>query len=296
MHITDWFSTTWNSVLGHKSSGIVDDFYWRPNEFISGYLSGNFDPNNTGSYNGGSDYNNLKSGDDLCIFNNMSFISGSGIGDPSYFESDGADDFIASCSLGGGEGYASNFIINLNNDYTISVWTAMDNNHGARIWSIGSPNAGQAGDDPGIELKGYYDAIRLEVGSPNGSTEFHEIGDGRYSANKHGRSEIKENRWYHFTFVFDKSANDNNQYQFYIDGAKARVFPSGPYEGYSGIGIQYIAFGADQMLGSPQITTEGHKFGHIHFYNKALKHSEVRQNYLATNQYYYTTSGNGYGV
>jgi hypothetical protein len=306
MHITDWFSTTWNSVLGHKSSGIVDDFYWQPDQFISGYLSGNFDPNNTESFDynvSPTDYNNLKGDDDLCVLNGMSFISGSGdhLGHPAFFESDGSDDFIGSCSFAGG-GYASDFRADLGNDFTISIWNAMEITNNSYVWSLGSPFGYFEGTNPGIALIVKGNGLELDIGSQSSSKRFI-IGEGPGEANtgeKHGLGALEDSRWYNFTFVYDSSNTNDEAYRFYINGVRERVYPPNPFragpDNFSGIGLQKVAIGAFIASTSTiNISTEGHKFGHFHFYNRALEHSKVRQNYLATNQYYYTP-GSGYKI
>ena len=219
----------------------------------------------------------------------------SGDGDGGFFESDGSDDFIGSCSLGGGGYTDPDFTVNLDSDFTISIWTAMTNVDSSKVWSLGAPDAGMMGNDPGVALIGSYQGLRLKIGDNAGSFEYFNVGEGD-PTEKLGKAKIENSRWYNFTFVYDSLGTNGDVYQFYVDGTRVRVESPEPYGGYSFNGVQKITIGAEQSTTiSEDVTTEGHKFGHFHYYNRALEHSKIRQNYLATNQYYYKP-GSGYYI
>ena len=322
MHITDWKSTAWLRALGQKSSSIVDDVEFRPGKVIYKNLIGHFDPNNTSCYNGavgGDTYSNLVFGqEDLCLIN-MDTVPADGttpdFESPTstsvgYFPGDGSDNYMREC----GGGYGGSFDLNASNDFTLNVWvqvnaTALGKQGGASCpryesyIGVGAINdktnggcaVGVIGDD-----SGNYGRIALFAPSADGPVA--------YSDRRSIGSKIESNKWYMFSLVKETGRPIlgggahldritlylNGVYQRLIAGAdcqtgtgqhKGELIPTG----YIGGAQEVIVMGLWQEYsgyGSPSPASSAN-FGHILVYERALKHSELRQNYLALNQLYY---------
>ena len=317
MHITDWKSTAWLAALGQKSSSVVDDVEFRPGKVISKNLIGHFDPNNTSCYDGtqgGNTYSNLVNGqEDLCLIN-MDTVPADGttpdFESPTstsvgYFPGDGSDNYMREC----GVGYGSSFELNASNDFTLNVWVQV---HAAALGKqggagcpryegyigVGAMNdktnggcaVGVIGDD-GLPLSGRIALFAPSAGGPAEHSDRRSIG-----------SKIESNKWYMFSLVketlspnFDRiTLYLNGVYQRLIAGAdclagtaqhKGELIPAGYIGGTQQIVVmalwqEYSGMGSASPASSAN-------FGHILVYNRALKHSELRQNYLALNQLYY---------
>jgi hypothetical protein len=316
MHITDWKSTAWLRALGQKSSSIVDDVEFRPGKVISKNLIGHFDPNNISCYNGavgGDTYSNLVAGqEDLCLWNmdtvptfgetpDFESPTSTSVG---YFMGDGLDNYMRECG-----GYAGGFALNVSNDFTLNVWVQVNAvalgklggsscpRYGGYI-GVGAINdksnggcaVGVVGDD-----SGNYGRIALFAPSADSPAA--------YSDRRSIGSKIESNKWYMFSLVkevlspnFDRiTLYLNGVYQRLITGANCTQTGTGQHKGelipagYIGGAQQVVVMALWQEyygMGSPSPASSAN-FGHILVYNRALKHSELRQNYLALNQLYY---------
>ena len=327
MHITDWKSTAWLRALGQKSSSIVDDVEFRPGKVISKNLIGHFDPNNISCYNGavgGDTYSNLVAGQgDLCL-KNMDTVPTDGttpdFESPTstsvgYFPGDGSDNYMRECG-----GYADSFDLNASNDFTLNVWvqvptTELGKNvkggagcprYGGYI-GVGAMNdktnggcaVGVIGDDAGLPapLSGRIALFAPAAGGPAAHSDRRSIG-----------SKIESNKWYMFSLVKETGVplfgggEYYDRITLYLNGVYQRLIPGEDCltstvqhrgelspSGYIGGNQQIVVMALWQEnagMGSPSPASSAN-FGHILVYNRALKHSELRQNYLALNQLYY---------
>ena len=327
MHITDWKSTAWLRALGQKSSSIVDDVEFRPGKVISKNLIGHFDPNNSDSYddsNGGDVYQNLVAGEeDLCLWNMDTVPAGeSGAPDfegpttttPGYFPGDGFDNYMGQC--GGGYG-GDNFELHAEYDFTLNVWVQVDvaalgkdgacpnyegyigvgpmnqyENGGCCVGVIGDYAALPGGQPaPGAAVG----RIALFVGDPTDS------GMPMFSDRRSIGSYVRDGEWHMFSLVKERYNNDWLRVTVYLDGIYQRLIsgtncqastshlgelvPYGVIGGWQSINVMALLQEYAGME-TPSPASRAN-FGHVLVYDRALKHSELRQNYLALNQIYY---------
>ena len=317
MHITDWKSTAWLRALGQKSSSIVDDIEFRPNKVISKNLIGNWDPNNLACYDGdvgGTSYDNLvDGGENLCLVNMDTSPKSTDFSPPvttrpsypAYFNGDGSDNYMANCY---GDEYSSdNFEIDADEDFTLSVWVdpAKVNAHGT--WEEVFIGVGPVNDntDGGLGvgiIESASDGAWATIASFIPDIDLG--GYGSYTGRRAVVGEegyIRRNKWYQLSLVKQSYNAAFDRVTLYLNGVYQRV-PAGSYAGTDHHGEMVPAgyIGGDQQLyvmgmwqtygGGGAIgpaASLGTSFGHILVYQKALTHSELRQNYLAQKGVYY---------
>ena len=299
MHITDWFSTPWANLLGQKSKSIVTE-----------NLIGHWDPSDTNSYDPtvaegvGEDegafnalyYNLVAGGKNLTIYNGMALSHAAENEEyPASFSSDGSDDY-----MGPGLGYESDgFVVDTERDFTISMWVVpydFSDSWPYYQWlcSLGSVN------QEGIGLGGYKGRYSVGYGDDDGFGMWQEeVIRGSHVLNSHPLKDTGHNYfgfydWQYLALtkqagIYDESATD--KLTLYINGMEDRLGVSSSGFTPGGDGVEnnrfqgneplYVAGGFHSMMGYPDLSAN--MFGIILVYNRALKPSELRQNFLATN-------------
>jgi hypothetical protein len=322
MHITDWKSTAWLRALGQKSSSIVDDVEWRPGNFILKNLIGYFDPNNSDSYddsNGGEIYGNLVAGgEDLCLIN-MDTVPAGESGAPDfegpttttagYMVGDGSDNYLGQCA----GAYADDLSLNASDDFTLNVWVQVGPSPVGYVCpeqegyiGVGAMNdytnggcaVGVMADGVG---GGTPQRIAFFVGDPM------KFGYPVFSARRSIGQTLETYKWYMISLVketgrpifgggavFDRiTLYVNGIYQRLIPGTACiagtqhggEMVPSGVIGGTQSVTVMALMQEYSGMKSITHASNGG--FGHILIYNRALKHSELRQNYLALKHIYY---------
>jgi len=298
MHITDWFSTPWANLLGQKSKSIVTE-----------NLIGHWDPSDTNSYDptvaeGVSEdegsfnalyYNLVEGGKNLTIYNGMALSHAAENEElPASFDSDGSDDY-----MGPSLGYESDgFVVDTERDFTISMWVVpydLDDGWAGYQWlcSLG------AVDQEGIGLGGYKGRYSVGYGDDGGGgMPQEEVIRGSHVLDPHpkdaGHNYFGFYDWQYIALtkqagIYDESATD--KLTLYINGMEDRLGVSSSGFTPGGDGVEnnrfqgdkslYVAGGFHSIMGYPVMSAN--MFGIILVYNRALKPSELRQNFLATN-------------
>jgi hypothetical protein len=266
-------------------------------------------------------------GEDLCLHSMDTVPAGeSGAPDfegptittPGYFMGDG-DNWMGQC----GGGYSSDFELQADNDFTLNVWVQVDTaalgksgpcpnlegyigvgpmnqyeNGGCCVGVIGDYAALPGGQPaPGAAVG----RIALFVGDPTQS-EMPMFSDRRSIG-----SYVRHGEWHMFSLVKETGVpifgggTYFDRVTVYLDGIYQRLIsgdncsaatphlgeriPSGVIGGLQLINVMALLQSYSGME-QPSPASRGN-FGHILVYNRALKHSELRQNYLALNHIYY---------
>ena len=290
MHITDWFCTPWTNLLGQKSKSIVTE-----------NLIGHWDPADKDSYGGNSgldmtNYNNLTGGKKLYLHNGIetSWVDETGL--PASFTSDGSSDY-----MGPGLGYETDgFVIDTDKDFTLSMWTVP---YSASSWNPSSKWLSSFG---AVNFEGIAMGTLLSrymVGYPN--FQGNEFGGMWYEevirASKQVEGYPKDVQHNYFGFYDWQMVSLTKQKYVYGSGIdKITLYINGMEDRLSisrygltpgGDAVENDLFGSDQalyvggamnsMMGYPDLSAN--MFGIILVYDRVLKCSELRQNFLATN-------------
>jgi len=295
MHITDWFSASWVDLLGQKSKSIVTDG-----------LIGHFDPSDTDSFDPsvaiGKDesyagtFNNLVAGgEDLTLYNGLALShEAEGEDTPASFATDGSDDY-----MGPSMGYESDgFVVDTERDFTVSMWVvpyAASRYNANYLWlfSLGSV------DKQGIALGTHKERFSVGYGDHQGGGMYAEE-VVRASKIIHDHDKDSGHNYFGFydwqylaltkqTGIYDESATD--KLTLYINGREDRLGVSASGYSTGGDAVENNRFQGEEALyvGGAQMWIAGYPvmsanmFGIILVYNRALKPSELRQNFLATN-------------
>ena len=299
MHITDWFCTPWVNLLGQKSKSIVTE-----------NLIGHWDPSDPNSYAGNSgldmyNYNNLVGigtpfqGKKLNLFNGIetSWVDQTSL--PASFSSDGMGDY-----MGPGFGYERDgFVIDTDKDFTLSMWIVpySTSYESTNRWfaSFGAINyegigLGSRGDGD------YYGVGKYAVsyGSDQGfGMWMEEVIRGSKVIYNHPK-DVNHNYFGFYDWQMLSLTKQEGRYgtgtdklTLYINGMEDRLSASAGGFTPGGDAVENDVFGSDQALyvgggmhtimGYPD--TSSNMFGIILVYDRALKPSELRQNFLATN-------------
>ena len=324
MHITDWKSTAWLRALGQKSRSIVYDDWFRPKSvgeggdsggLISKNLIGHFDPNNSDCYddsNGGDVYENLVEGEEnLCLISMDTTSDPEGgtpdfeaptTTTPGYMIGDGVDNHLYQCY---GD-YTDNFELHAEYDFTLNIWGYIGSFPGSKgacprqagcigigpmnIYSNGGCSIGVMEDDDSRGMR-----AALYCGDPT------QYGMPFFSGRRSIGQKLEFNKWYMFSLVKERHNDDWLRVTLYVNGIYQRLIPGSSCEAgtqHEGEMVPYGVIGGWQSILGMALLEEysgmesvnyaaNGGFGHILVYNRALKHSELRQNYLALNQIYY---------
>jgi len=292
---------------------------------ISKNLIGHFDPNNSDSYddsNGGDVYENLvEGGEDLCLISMETTPAGeSGAPDfegptttsEGYMVGDGIDNHLHQCD----GGYSDNFTLNAAGDFTLNIWgftSSFPGSKGACVRQQGLIGVGAMNDysnggcSVGIMEDNDSQGMRIALfcGDPL------QFSMPMFSARRSIGQKLEFNKWYMFSLVKEtgniigegeSSYQDKDRITLYVNGVYQRLIPGSNCQAGTNHGGEMVPAGViggtqsiiamamaeeyEGFLGSVNYALNG-GVGHILVYDRALKHSELRQNYLALNHIYY---------
>ena len=304
MHITDWFSTPWTNLLGQKSKSIVTEG-----------LVGHWDPADKDSYGGNSgldmfNYNNLvEGGKKLYLHNGIETSWTDETTLPASFYSDGTTDY-----MGPGLGYETDgFVIDTDKDFTLSMWivpfsidSTSNNRWFASFGAINYQGIGLGGRG-GIERGAWGNSGRYAVSYGNdqgGGMWMEEVVRGSKTIYNHfdeetGNGKDVNHNYFGFydwqmlslTKQEGRYGTGTDKLTLYINGMEDRLSISAGMLGPGGDGVENDTFGSDKALyiGGGMQTIYGYPimssnmYGIILVYDRVLKCSELRQNFLATN-------------
>jgi len=171
-------------------------------------------------------------------------------------------------------------------------------NGGCCVGVIGD-HAGLPGGQPApglpVDPDNIVGRIALFVGDPTDS------GMPMFSDRRSIGSYVRHGEWHMFSLVKERFSEDWIRVTVYLDGIYQRLIsgtncqagtahlgemvPYGVIGGWQSINVMALLQEYSGME-TPSPASRAN-FGHVLVYDRALKHSELRQNYLALNQIYY---------
>ena len=297
MHITDWFCTPWVNLLGQKSKSIVTE-----------NLIGHWDPADKDSYGGNSgldmtNYNNLvEGGKKLYLHNGIetSWVDQTNL--PASFSSDGTSDY-----MGPGLGYEGDgFVVDCTRDFTLSMWVvpysidSMDTDRWlSSLGAINFEGVGLGGRG-GVPGGAWGNRGRYVVAYPNdqgGGMWMEEVVRASKTIYNHPK-DVNHNYFGFYDWQYLALTKRSGIYgtgtdklTLYINGMEDRLSISAGMLTPGGDGVENSIFATNQALyvGGGMQTIFGYPimssniYGIILVYDRALKPSELRQNFLSTN-------------